>query len=174
MRIDIRELEAGPLKVTGEVLPEDLNLDPVDLKVVGRIPVTLTVEKAGREIRVRGGFQAELLLVCSRCLEPIEFSLAPQFDQFYQPVGSSHLTGEIALQEKDTDIAFFRGDFIEVVDVVREQIVLAVPMKPMCREDCQGLCPYCGRNRNLESCDCRALVQDPRLAPLLKIKNRRS
>lgn len=172
MRIDVRELESGPLRMSGEIPQQELNLDPNDLKVWGKIPVALTAEKAGREVRIRGQIQAEVVLLCSRCLEPIRISLTPQFDQFYQRAGSAHLVGEIALQEKDTEIAFFQGDFIEVSDIVREQIVLAVPMKPMCREDCQGLCPFCGRNRNQEACDCRALERDPRLAPLLKIKNR--
>ena len=76
-----------------------------------------------------------------------------EFDQFYQSRRDHRLVGEIELQEKDTEIAFYSGDFIEVSDIIREQILLGLPMKPMCREDCKGLCPYCGKNRNLEACN---------------------
>jgi uncharacterized protein len=95
------------------------------------------------------------------------------FDLFYQPHAAGHpITGEIELKEKDTEVSFFWGDGIEVGDILREQILLSLPMKPICREDCQGLCPHCGKNRNLETCDCESVLLDPRLEPLLKIKNR--
>ena len=172
MRIDVRELELGPLKLSGEVALEELKIESSDVRVLGQILVRLVAEKHAQEVRVRGSFAAEAQLPCARCLEPVRIPLLVELDQFYRPHKDHRLVGEIELQEKDTEIAFYFGDFIEVSDIIREQILLGLPMKPVCRDDCQGLCPHCGKNRNLDACNCHSLFVDPRLAPLLQIKHR--
>jgi uncharacterized protein len=172
MRIDVRELELGPVTLEGKVPLVDLNLDSSDIRVPAHVVVTLRAEKHAQEIRVRGHFAIDVESPCSRCLEPVEIPVVAEFDQFYRSNATHRLVGEIELQEKDTEVSFFSGDFIEVVDIVREQILLGVPMKPICREDCKGLCPYCGKNRNLEACNCHSVFVDPRLAPLHKMKDR--
>lgn len=174
MRIDVRELELGPQVLRGEVAEANLGFDASEILVLGKIVVNLTAERQIQEVRVRGYFKVDVELPCSRCLEPVRLPIAAQFDQFYESNAEHRLEGEIELQERDTEIAFFSGDFIEVNDIVREQILLALPMKPVCQEACRGLCPYCGKNRNLETCNCEALFVDPRLAQLLKIRNRMS
>jgi DUF177 domain-containing protein len=174
MRIDVRELELGPLKVAGEVPLEDLKIESPEIQVLGQVWVGLEAEKHGGEVRVRGRFTAEIQLPCARCLESVTVPLAAEFDQFYHSHKDRRLTGEIELQENDTEIAFYFGDFIEVSDIIREQILLGLPMKPICREDCKGLCLYCGRNRNLDACNCHSLFVDPRFAQLLKMKDRMS
>lgn len=174
MRIDVRELELGPLTLSGEVSQRELKLDPDEILILGKILVELTAERQLQDVRVRGQFEAEVQLSCSRCLEPVRIPLVTRFDQFYESNAAHPLVGEIALQERDTEIAFFSGDFIEVNDIVREQILLALPMKTICWEDCKGLCPHCGKSKNYENCDCDRLLVDPRLAELLKIKNRMS
>lgn len=174
MRIDVRELELGPLTLSGKVGQADLNIDPAEILLLGKITVQLTAERQRQDVRVRGEFEVEVQLPCSRCLEPVRVPLVAKFDQFYESNAAHPLMGEISLQEKDTEIAFFSGDFIEVNDIVREQILLTLPMKPICREDCKGLCPHCGKSKNYETCDCDRLLVDPRLAELLKIKNRMS
>jgi uncharacterized protein len=172
MRIDVRELELGPRALQGEVPAADLEFDSAEIKVLGKILVDVTAERQAREVRIRGSFQVDVELRCSRCLEPVRFPVVARFDQFYESNAEHPLEGEIELQERDTEIAFFSGDFIEVSDIVREQILLALPMKPICQESCKGLCPHCGRNRNLEVCNCESLFVDPRFVQLLKLKNR--
>jgi len=172
MRIDVRELELGPLVVKGEVLETDLGFDASELCLLDKVLVSLTAERQLREVRIRGDFRVGVELPCSRCLEPVRFPILAKFDQFYESNADHRLAGEIELQERDTEIAFFSGDFIEVADIVREQILLSLPMKPICQEQCQGLCPHCGKNRNLDACNCESVLVDPRLVKLLKIKNR--
>jgi uncharacterized protein len=174
MRIDIKELDSGPVRIQGEVSPLELGLESTDGKVLQPVSVKAVAEKHGLQIRVRGNLAAALELTCARCLDPVKMDLLPEFDQFYQSNAGSTLTGEIALTKKDTDIAFFNGNYIELVDILREQILLALPMKPVCREECRGLCPHCGGNRNLKDCRCEFTDLDPRLAPLRKIKNQMS
>jgi len=170
MRIDIKELEEGPITLSGEVPLRDLNFDPAEIHISDPIGVTLTAEKHAQRIRVRGRFAVDVEVPCARCLDPVRVPLVSDFDQFYQSNADQQLVGEIVLNERDTEVGFFNGDFIEVSDIVREQILLALPMKPICREDCKGLCPHCGRNRNAEACNCQTSSTDPRLAPLRKIK----
>jgi uncharacterized protein len=173
MRILIKELEVGPLRLSGEVLPEALKLDPNEVILQQPVKVTVTAEKHPLGIRVQGSYSAVGHVFCARCLEPYQVEAGQDFDLFYQPHAAGRpITGEIELKEKDTEVSFFWGDGIEVGDILREQILLSLPMKPICREDCQGLCPHCGKNRNLETCDCESVLLDPRLEPLLKIKNR--
>jgi uncharacterized protein len=172
MRIDVRELELGPQVIEGEVRKADLGFDSSDILVLDKILVKLTAERQLQEVRIRGAFQVDIEVPCSRCLETVRFPIAARFDQFYESNAEHPLEGEIELQEKDTEIAFFSGDFIEVSDIVREQILLSLPMKPICQETCKGLCPHCGKNRNLETCNCESLFVDARFVQLLKIKNR--
>jgi uncharacterized protein len=172
MRIDVRELELGPLVLKGEVLETDLGFDASELRLLDKVLVSMTAERQLREVRIRGHFRVGVELACSRCLEPVRIPILAQFDQFYESNAGHRLAGEIELREKDTEIAFFSGNFIEVADIVREQILLALPMKPICQEQCQGLCPYCGKNRNLDACNCESVFVDPRLMKLLKLKNR--
>lgn len=173
MRIIIKELELGPVKMTGEVAPESLELDPEEVKLPNPITVTVQAEKHTLGIRVWGCFKTEGQVPCARCLELVAVPIVSEFDLFYQQNDPRHpLTGEIELKENDTDVSFFAGDGIEVRDIVCEQLLLNLPMKPVCREDCKGLCPHCGKNKNVEACDCEKVLLDPRLEPLLKIKNR--
>lgn len=173
MRILIKELEIGPVRLSGEIAPEILNLDPDEVILKEPVKVTVTAERHPLGIRVQGSYSAVEHVPCARCLEPYRVEAGQDFDLFYQPHSAGQpITEEIELKEKDTDVSFFWGDGIEVGDILREQIFLSLPMKPVCREECRGLCPHCGNNRNLEACDCESVLHDPRLEPLLKIKNR--
>jgi DUF177 domain-containing protein len=172
MRIDVRELELGPVALKGEIVPSELGFDPSEIQIIGQVQIDLTAERQAQEVRVRGRLTTDVRVPCSRCLDPVRFPVATKFDQFYESNADHPLHGEIALHERDTEIGFFSGDFIEVNDIAREQILLSLPMKPICREDCKGLCPHCGKNRNLKDCNCEAVLVDPRLMQLLKIKNR--
>ena len=158
MRIDVRELELGPVALKGEIPKPELGFDPAEIQVLSQIQIDLTAERQAIEVRIRCRLKTEVGLPCSRCLEPVQFSVSTEFDQFYESNAEHPLHGEIALHERDTEIGFYSGDFIEVNDIAREQILLSLPMKPICREDCKGLCPHCGKN--------------PRLVQLLKLKNR--
>jgi uncharacterized protein len=173
MRIIIKELEFGPVQLTGEVAPEILNMDPNEVILEEPVKVTVAAEKHPLGIRVQGSYSAVEHVPCARCLETYQVEARQDFDLFYQPHQTNRpITGEIELKENDTDVSFFWGDGIEVGDILREQILLNLPMKSVCREDCLGLCPHCGKNRNLEACDCESVLLDPRLEPLLKIKHR--
>ena len=85
------------------------------------------------------------------------------FDLVYRPLASGKLTGEHSISEAETEIGYFSGDGLALEDALREQSLLLVPSKPLCREDCKGICASCGQNRNLNDCNCKPAIADPRL-----------
>jgi uncharacterized protein len=120
------------------------------------IALNIKIERAGRNVRVMGDIKARLLLNCSRCLEDFIWSLADEFDFLLMlPTGEKGYP-EIELSHEDMDVSFFDGETVDVAQIAAEQIFLQLPVKPLCHEECKGLCPHCGVNLNLISCDCRS------------------
>jgi uncharacterized protein len=111
-----------------------------------------------------------LELDCSRCLEAFTVPIDAKFDVLFLPAGANTGDGEQEVAEEDLGVSFYKDDTIDLGEVLREQFYLALPMKPLCREDCRGLCPVCGRNRNRETCDCQTEWVDPRLDALRQLK----
>ena len=116
--------------------------------------------------------QTTLELNCGRCLEPFMLPVDADFDLRYHPQGQNTGTGEAEQEIEDDDLttAFYENDEIDLGHLMREQFNLSLPMKPLCREDCRGLCPVCGINLNKGSCDCKRDWEDPRLAALRNLK----
>jgi uncharacterized protein len=125
-------------------------------------------------VHVRGHLGAALQLECGRCLERFPLPLDQELDLFYlphKPDDDREEEDEVELSDRDMVVAYYRGDRLDLGEVVREQCFLALPLKPLCREDCRGRCPSCGRNRNAESCGCPGPEEagDPRFAVLKKL-----
>jgi uncharacterized protein len=124
------------------------------------------------EIRVRGHLAVTLRCDCNRCLEPAEFPIDSSFDLFYRPaeVVRDKDEVEVEIDEGEAEIAFYEGGGIELEDVLREQVLLTMPMQRVCREDCQGMCSICGQNRNLINCGCEPKLVDDRWSALKKVQ----
>ena len=136
-------------------------------------PVTLDgrILKDRDKFRLVGTVSTLLELSCSRCLEPFRFPVNAAFDVRYLP--QSENTGdEREVEEDDLSVSFYRDESIDLGQLLDEQFYLALPMKPLCRDDCKGLCPSCGANRNVETCGCQARWDDPRLAGLTALMSR--
>ena len=120
----------------------------------------------GDRFRLVGRARTTLEVPCSRCLEPYRIPIDAAFDLSYVPQADNTGAGEHEIQDDDLSTAYYRGDAIDLGELLREQLYLALPMKPLCSEDCKGLCPQCGTNLNRETCDCSPTWEDPRLAGL--------
>ena len=107
---------------------------------------------------------------CSRCLEPFTFPVDADFDLRYQPHSANTGEGEREIEEDDLTTAFYENDEIDLGQLMREQFYLSLPMKPLCSDDCHGLCVVCGTNLNRGTCDCKPGWEDPRLAALKALK----
>lgn len=113
-----------------------------------------------RDIRVVGSLSTDIEVNCARCLENVGRSVQREFDLLYRPLGVDRRAEEVAIHEADTEIGYYTGAALALEDVLREQVLLAVPIKLVCTDACRGLCPHCGRNLNREQCDCAPPVDD--------------
>ena len=161
--LDIDEpIEAGEVHLDGE---ETFRFES------GRIHGHVDVDPEST-VHVKGHLSVTLGFECGRCLEPIPFTLDQDLDLFFLPHREGMSDGEedeVELTERDLVVAYYRGDRLDLGEVVREQLILSVPMKRLCRETCQGLCLSCGMNKNNGRCDCVVDDTDSRLAPLKKL-----
>ena len=109
---------------------------------------------------------------CNRCLEPAEFPIDSSFDLFYRPAEvAGDADEEVEIDEGDEEVAFYEGRRkVELKDVLREHVLLSMPMQRVCREDCLGICPVCGQNRNLINCECDPKLVDDRWSALKKVQ----
>jgi uncharacterized protein len=138
-----------------------------DYRVVAPVELSMNVEKSGKDaFRVTGRVATRLGLECSRCAEPFEIPVGADFELRYVPHTANAGEGEREIDEDDLTTAFYQEGSLDVIDLLREQFQLALPMKPLCAEACRGLCPHCGANLNGTECGCAPAWDDPRLAPL--------
>jgi uncharacterized protein len=122
------------------------------------------------QIRISGELRTRMEMTCARCLEPVVEEVTRDFDLYYRPMQSISREEEVRLKLDDTEVGFFQGEGLFLTDVLAEQVLLAIPMKIICRSDCKGLCPYCGSNLNTDECRCESHAGDPRMAPLARLK----
>ncbi|HOW56861.1 MAG TPA: DUF177 domain-containing protein [Smithellaceae bacterium] len=130
------------------------------------------ISKAGSDIIIRGKIAAILDICCSRCLENVSLPLNSDFSYTLVPF-RLETEEELELSADDLEISYYRGDIIDLEPLLYEQIILQIPIKALCSEECRGLCPRCGINLNNASCSCHAEFIDERLAVLknFKLKN---
>jgi uncharacterized protein len=138
-------------------------------RVPGVVALDVVVRKGGSDYRLSGRIEGDLELDCSRCLEPFRLEVGIDVDLLYLPASENRGDGEVRIEEEDLSTAFYRDEQIDLRHLVQEQFQLALPMKPLCRTDCRGLCIVCGGNRNAVACQCVDQWEDPRLAGLKQL-----
>jgi uncharacterized protein len=165
MFFDVRDLEVRAGRFDVVLGPGELQfLDP-KLRQTGPLTATGKVElvtPALGEIRVSGHVSVAMEADCDRCLEPAPCPIDADFDLVYAPLAIAPSSEEVELDPDEAEMGFYEGDGIELNDVLREYILLALPVKRVCREDCKGLCPVCGQSRNQKECACHAVAVDDR------------
>lgn len=143
---------------------KELDLDKQQGDWTGDIVVEGLIINKGMFFEIAGNVNAQLKQSCSRCLGDMVTLLNVSFEEKYQEANYKE-SDEVA----ESDFIYFSGDEIDVTELIRENILLAEPIKPMCSENCRGLCPECGANLNLDTCGCNPIKTDPRLAVLEKL-----
>ena len=176
--ISLQQLEQKPVHFKVE-------LPPGDVEIANSVTQSTPLKSEGSaqllghslgEIRVAGRLDVTLTAVCVRCLESTVLPVRKNFDLVYVPNGEPG-GGETEVDESAIEVGFYEGSGIELNDVLREVVLLALPMQMTCGEDCKGICPNCGQNRNQSSCDCEQKVEDERwnglknLRTIASIKN---
>lgn len=168
------QLAEEPLQLN-ESLPEGVIDYTPDIRQVGPLALTgkaeLIVEHRGprefvEDIRLRAHFEGKFELLCARCLEPVQTPLSGDFDLIYRPSSVETQSGEHAITEDETEIGYYEKSGLLLEDAVREQVLLGLPGRALCRQECKGLCPKCGANRNVTECGCVEEQPDPRWTAL--------
>lgn len=173
MLLSIQELEVGKVRFDRVFTPGILDFSVsgvrqlTPLHGVGSAEI---LENTGGEVRVQGHLTVSVESDCDRCLQPARFDLDLDFDLFYQPSSIVEGSDEVAINEGEAEIGFYQGAGIELEEILQEQVVLLLPMHLLCNEDCKGICPVCGKNRNESDCHCAIKPADDRWSGLKQFK----
>jgi uncharacterized protein len=180
MFIKIKDLELRNLEFDEAFSPGVIDLgegvvQTEPLKAAGR--AELIRESRGarnivEDIRFVGSFSTAVQGRCDRCLDQVGQKVAEKFDLLYRPIGIDRKGDDVSISQAETEIGYYQGDGLLLEDVLKEQILLALPARQLCRNNCKGFCPQCGKNLNAESCDCVTTMPDPRWAALEDIRKK--
>ena len=180
MLLQIHELEHRPVDFDEEYSPGAIELGTelqqrTNLHASGR--AQLVEEHHGKrqtikDIRINGELSTSLEMTCARCLEPVVEEVRRSFDLLYRPLGVDAGRAELSVTGAEAEISYYQGESLLLEDVLREQVLLAVPLKAICRQDCKGLCPQCGKNLNVEQCSCAEPADDPRWTGLKDLRSK--
>ncbi len=173
MHLDLSRLAGDSEHVRREYPAEAFAGSADDYRVVGPVRLEFDLSRSENRYHLVGRIEAALQLTCSRCAEGFPWPVSAEFDLRYLPQSANVGEGELEVAEEDLGVAFYEEESIDLGQLMREQFYLAMPMKPLCAPGCQGLCPQCGANRNQGECGCQVVWEDPRLAPLRRLLERR-
>lgn len=165
MKIKVSEIDEEGLSLDlSEKIPSDALFKTED-------PVSAHLEffRQDGEVRIEGDINGTVMLQCSRCLEGINRDLRLKLNLVFLPSSETVREETHELERGETNTGFYSDDLIDLSDVVKEQLLLSLPMKPLCSHSCRGLCSVCGLNLNYESCDCDGEAVDPRFEKLGKL-----
>lgn len=177
MRIELSPIRQPETEFHQVFDPADLAGGEEEYRVTAPVDLRMVIHKDQDRFRLVGTLKTELELACSRCLEPFKMPVARAFDLRFLPAGTVEPETdtddeEIEVEDDDVSLTFYRDELIDLKELLQEQFYLAMPMKPLCFKDCQGICPQCGTNRNTAPCDCNPQWEDPRLAGLKQLLKR--
>ncbi|HEX3987193.1 MAG TPA: DUF177 domain-containing protein [Acidobacteriaceae bacterium] len=182
MLITLQDLEREPVRFDLELAPGaiDYGVEATQtspLAVHGLADI-LREHRGPKEvildIRARASWSGTFEAPCARCLEPVRHPLGGEFDLLFRPLGADAGPPDRSLGAPETEIGYYQGEGLVLEDVLREQVLLALPARSLCGTDCKGFCPRCGRNLNSESCTCDAAPADQRWTALSDLRSRLS
>ena len=174
MFLSIKQMELREIRFDETFAPGELDFQDDDIQQGGPLRVEGTAEllpNTEGQVRVRGRFEVRMETECDRCLGRAQFPLNSSFDLFYKPVSFIAREEEVGLDEGEVELGFYQGAGMELEDILREQILLLMPMQRVCSEACKGICPSCGKNRNETPCDCKDEHAGARWAALRDLRD---
>jgi uncharacterized protein len=170
MIIDLIAMESSPYRFAATIAPAEIELESEGAMLTSDARIEAVVTRHIAQADVDGEINADVELECSRCLQPVAQTLNFQFRASFVAPENYSEAKETELRADDLEIAILESNDIDVAELVREQILLNLPAQVYCAEDCKGLCPQCGANRNLIDCKCEEKEIDPRWAALKGLK----
>lgn len=172
MFISLQQLEQKPVRFQADVPVDDIEYDS-NLTQTSELHAKGTatlISRALGEIRIQGELTVTMSAACDRCLEPAAIPVERKFDLVYVPAAETASGGEKEVDQGGIEVGYYEGPGLELNDVLREVVLLAIPMQLTCMEECKGICPVCGQNRNQGDCDCQPNAGDDRWSKLRSIR----
>ena len=170
MRIELDKLEGREGKFSYRYEPDELVLDDEHARLVEPPQVSGRINRSGHDVRLQGSVVARAEVDCDRCLKQVSVPIETEFDVTYVPA-AAYVENEAAeLQEEDLGLSVYEDEVIDIDELVREQVLLTLPSRALCGEDCRGLCPVCGANRNENPCECESKETDSRWGALKDLR----
>lgn len=188
----VSDITAEGLSLVGDATAEELGLSDTDGKLRGPVSVSLDLAKADEMIAVTGVLEGTAIRQCVRCLKDYDDALAFSVHAAFAREGKESKVGvrqaktgdprrgrpgsvktetDVEPEDEGDDRYFYQGDHIELAPMLREHIILASPMQPLCRENCAGLCPRCGKDLNEGPCQCPAEAPPTAIRVIRTTKN---
>jgi uncharacterized protein len=179
MEFKIVELEREPIDFDLELDPGAVDLgeeaEQIEKRATSGSAEVLHEHRGPRDIvadiRLRGRFAGKFQVPCARCVEPVEIPLSADFDLIFRPAGADSEAPERSITAPETEIGYYLKDSLLLEDVLREQVLLSLPVRTLCKLDCKGLCQRFGANRNTQACTCEEGLNDPRWEALSGLRS---
>jgi uncharacterized protein len=162
--------------IVSEIPDEGLELELKDniqsdaVKILSPVSAVLRLDKVGVNVLAKAALSCNAELQCARCLKHFPMRISSQVNVVYHPANDIAKSEQHQLKADELDTVFYRDDLIETDDLLREQLILNLPMKPLCAQDCKGFCPQCGSDLNVSGCLCETKEIDSRFEVLKKLK----
>jgi len=173
MFLSVKEMELRKVRFDETYEPGQIDFTDEDLVQASPLAAKGTAELLAHsdgQMRIQGKIKVEMTSQCDRCLGGARFALDSGFDLFYRPASQLPKEDEVAIDEGEAEIGFYEDGGMELEDILREQVLLALPMQRVCSDVCKGICPVCGKNRNETECDCKLESHDDRWGALRKLE----
>lgn len=174
MLVDLASLERQGGKFAHNYEPGELDLNEERTSLAVAPQVAGRIQRTDSKVTVTGEITAELHVECDRCLKALIIPVANVFKVEYVTPDVYQASQNAELLDEDLSLSVFDGEVVDIDELAREQILLSLPAQVLCQEDCKGLCPVCGGDRNSTDCTCQQVEIDPRWAGLKEIANRES
>lgn len=169
MFLSVKEMELRKVRFDVSFEPGRIDFSGALLEQVSPLRATGVAElvpHSEREVRIEGQYNVEMTAECDRCLGRARFPMEGKLDLYYRPSSVIARNEEVEIGEEETEVGFYVGGGLELEDILREQVLLGLPMQRVCSELCKGICPVCGRNRNETECGCKPETADNRWGAL--------
>jgi uncharacterized protein len=174
VRLQLDSLESSSGAFAHAYQDGELEFNDERVRLLELPEISGRIIRKGEEVNLTGRLSARAEVDCDRCLKSVEVPVRAEFNLQYVTGSEYEIRHAAELEETDLALSVFDGSAIDIDEIVREQLLLAVPTRALCREDCKGFCPVCGGDQNLNECGCQPEEIDPRWAGLKDLTNRKS
>ena len=154
---EIRRHLTGKKLLQFDAEPEELDITETELPIAGKVRIDGEISNVGDVLLLQARVSARVNRMCSRCLKEFTADSVAEVVEKYYPSGSPGV---------ENDAYVYEADIVDITEPLRESLLLAEPLRVLCKEDCLGICPVCGADRNVHPCSCDTGTIDPRLAAL--------